>query len=281
MCSFSISAISQQFAEDFHPHEEDTLIKISTNNSEPHNWNFSGLNSNNYPNTSDVDLKQIQNLENLLTTTSLLGENDSIIGNLPDSSFTYSNLNFKISGTYSLKLGERGNLTTPNNQIFFNAKEVMYNEKYYLLNEKDSLISDTVAFYNNNYFSFVKDSTNQIVFETFKKSRSLSVAMNWEFVGISKCFDCQTMASLPDIELSLTPNPSIESTLISFLLPVDTPISIFLTNQENTVNLELFNGNLNQGFQELQFITQDFTTGTYLLKIETSFGQYSEVLIIL
>jgi hypothetical protein len=105
--------------------------------------------------------------------------------------------------------------------------------------------------------------------------------MNWEFVGISKCFDCQTMASLPDIELSLTPNPSIESTLISFLLPVDTPISIFLTNQENTVNLELFNGNLNQGFQELQFITQDFTTGTYLLKIETSFGQYSEVLIIL
>ena len=122
MCSISISAMSQQFAEDFHPHEEDTLIKISTINSESVNWNFSGINTFDYPNTSDIDLVQIQNLESLIPDALLLTESDSIIGNLPDTSFIDGNLNFKIVGKYCLKVGKKGNLTKPNNQLFFNSK---------------------------------------------------------------------------------------------------------------------------------------------------------------
>jgi hypothetical protein len=264
------------------PHEKiiDTIIKISMLNNDNSTWNYTGISFPEYPNTTSIDLKKIQNVKDLITQNSTLQLNDSIVGELPSVDIVDGNLSFRIEGNYQLKRGRQGNLMLTNDTLT-TVNQYIYTENYFLLHENDSMGIDTVAYYSNTYYSFLNLSTTETVFEVFNKKRWLKGQTNWEFDGISICSSCLNNLTPPAIYLNLSPNPTSEFTIISFTLTSPLEISISMSNLTNTVNEILYTGLATEGLNEFQLTTQNYSAGNYTLTVSTPFGQYSTSLIIL
>lgn len=277
----SIQSFGQQvIVEDSHEPIVDTIIKISKILPENPVWNYSSLNFSNYPNTSDIDLRTVQNIQLLITQNSSLLLNDTIYGEIPATELMDGGLTFSIVGNYIYTPGKQGDLLLTSDTLP-DVKQVIYTENYFLLHENDSLGFDTIAYYTNTYYSFINSSSNERVFEVFNKKRSLKGQTNWEFNGISFCLPCINTNAIPDIQLDLTPNPTSDFTMISFTLPLSSEVTISISNQSNTVNEVLLSDLINEGYNEFQFMTQDYVIGSYTITITTSNGVYSKTLVIL
>lgn len=261
-----------QMIEDHHVTIEDTIIRISQHQSD---WNYSVLNFNNYPNTLDIDLKQIQDVSQIYQENQFLQVNETVIGDLPITNIIEDGINFNIIGNYSFTKGSKGNLILSSSPLQ-ELEKTIYVETYFLMNE-----GDTLASYENTYFSFFDFNSKKLIFEIFKKTESLKGDMDWVFYGISNCAVCLNKGTQANINISCSPNPSYDNSIISFDLPIGTDVTISITNQDNTVNKTLFTGKANNGHNEYQFSTKNYITGSYTLTVITSTGKYTTSLIIL
>ena len=69
-----------QMIEEHHATIEDTIIRISKHLPV---WDYTMLDFDNYPNTLDVDLKQIQDVSQIYQANNFTPENDTVYGDLP------------------------------------------------------------------------------------------------------------------------------------------------------------------------------------------------------
>ena len=261
-----------QMIEEHHATIEDTIIRISKHLPV---WDYTMLDFDNYPNTLDVDLKQIQDVSQIYQANNFTPENDTVYGDLPILNLTEDGVNFNIIGKYSFTKGPRGNLLLANDTLQ-NLEKINYTETYFLM-----YLSDTLASYESTYFSFFDFNSKKLIFEIFEKNKSLKGDLSWIYYGISNCAVCLNKGNQTNININCSPNPSYDNSIISFDLPIGTDITISLTNQDNTVNKTLYTGKANNGHNEYQFSTKSYTTGSYTLTVITSNGKYTTSLIIL
>ena len=89
-----------------------------------------------------------------------------------------------------------------------------------------------------------------------------------------------TISYSPEIEIDITgpkdyalfqnyPNPFNPTTTIKFALPVKTNLVISVYNLLGEKVTELFNGELNEGYHEIEFNASNLSSGAYFYRLES------------
>lgn len=235
--------------------------------------------SNNYYNLTAFDLSDFpQNTEFDLTRktdpylagNSLL-ENDSIAGIISNTNFVYEGLTYNFSGTYNLIKKQTSSLIF-NNDTIINVRPYVLKEKYFLLHDLD-----TIANYNNVYYTFYSNDSSSLVMNVFEKNRTLKGDLNNNYIG----FEQVNSSSNNNINLILTPNPAVDFFNAAFQLWADGEVSISITNQDGSVDDLLFLDNLTNGTNQIDLPVTGYMTGTYTISVFYNNLIFSSQLIIL
>lgn len=127
----------------------------------------------------------------------------------------------------------------------------------------------------NGDVEFVSDGTVELVLET---NECLNENLN---ISNKKVIDTKYNTDiLPEIEISVYPNPIIEKT--NLFVKVFNPeyIYIFLSNTEGKMLKEIYSGNLSIGEHEFDIDLSNFNSGSYYIEVKTNTEKLSTVQLI-
>lgn len=248
---------------------DDNIIRIASANDTSGVRNFSEINFENYQNETAFDLIQHQNPNEYISSP----VGDTIVGEFPDSLFTFEGMQFNIVGEFKLIPMETSSLII--------QSDTLVNIQRFKLIENYALIADNneVANYVSIYYSFFDKGTNELIFEVFNKKRILKGGILYSFNGVSLMPN--TDNGHPSINLTCTPNPSEIETNIHYDLWQSGTVNISISNQNGTVNEVVYTGNAIAGSNDIILSTQQFISGLYVVTVTFAGNQYSTNLIIL
>jgi len=254
----------------------DTIISIAQVNGQSQLWDFSSLNFNAYPNTTDSDLVNIIDPALVYSNSNLNALNDSITESLTEKLYVEKDIEMRRRGNYSMKIEGSGTLKT-GGMFQTNIKKVKLVERCFCILRKDTGLQ-----YVNTYYLFFKEDTKELLLSVFNKKRTLMPFYGSEFNGVAYHKPAPLLNSRDQnpLQLVLSPNPAATQTELSYTLINHAHVTIELSNLTNTVNTVIYNGDKRAGINHTSIALKAYPTGLYVVKVTVSGNVYATTLII-
>ena len=136
---------------------------------------------------------------------------------------------------------------------------------------------DTVASYLNTFYIFYQDQISAPLIEIFECEQTLKGNIGYIYkAGISD----NSIVSIPDIQLSITPNPAEDFVNISFTLPNEDAATITIANQTGSYFETIASDYFDAGENITTFQLNNKPTGIYTISVLYQGNNYNSTLII-
>lgn len=203
---------------------------------------------------------------------------DIINGTIPQLNFNYLGINFIKEGDYTAWYCGKGTLLLPQ-KSYDNVSKIVIVENYQIYEEQNPFngLKYKVVY---NYFFADELQNIPIMYYAEKTKSTFSESFSEVYYEINLGEDKLTGDLDKMIDLNCSPNPASNATSISFIIPKEGRVQLYIESALNNLHVTILDNYRPQGNNNIDFNTSNLIPGIYLVRLQYDGKLFSRKLII-